>query len=181
MGCGLDLPMTANGVGCVYSGELCVRDVEGGLGGPVPQAAQHNAGEHFAFDADDRGDVRMPFRCGEFFGWIEDRDDAPFVAIAAPGTTADRIDWGRCRGDLLELLVQCRLIVLDLDDQRNIGLGRDLEGFFWQCRASMVTIAPSASPSSASNFCAAGISFDFSGISICASTSAVSVAKALST
>ena len=116
--------MTANGVGCVHRGELCVRDVEGGLGGPVPQAAQNNAGEHFAFDADDRGDVRMPFCCGELFGWIEDRDDAPFVAIAAPGTTADR---GRCRGDLLELLVQCRLIVLDLDDQRNIGLGRDLE------------------------------------------------------
>jgi hypothetical protein len=50
-----------------------------------------------------------------------------------------------------------------------------------QCRASIVTIAPSASPSSVSNFCAAGISFDFSAISICASTSAVSVAKALKT
>ena len=173
--------MTANGFGCAQSGELYIRDVKGGLGGPVPQAIRNDAGEHFAFDANDRGDVPMPFGAGEFFGRIEDRDGAPFVAIAAPGTTADRIDWGRCRGDLLELLVQCRLIVLDLDDQRNIGLGRDLEGFFWQCRASMVTIAPSASPSSVSNFCAAGISFDFSGISICASTSAVSVAKALST
>ena len=106
----------------------------------------------------------MPFCAGEFFGRIEDRDGAPFVAIAAPGTIADRIDRGRCRSDFLALLVQCRLIVLDLDDQRNIGLGRDLEGFFWQCTASIVTIAPSASPSSASNFCAAGISFDFSAI-----------------
>src|SRR5271157_3456654 len=147
MGCGFDLSVTANGVGCVHRGEHCVRDEEGGLGGPVPQATRNDAGEHFAFDANDRGDVRMPF----------------------------------CAGDFLALLVQCRLIVLDLDDQRNIGLGRDLEGFFWQCRASIVTIAPSASPSSASNFCAAGISFDFSAISICASTSAVSVAKALNT
>ena len=55
-------------VSYIHSGELCVRDVEGGLGGPVPQAAQNNAGEHSAFDADDRGDMRMPFCCGEFSG-----------------------------------------------------------------------------------------------------------------
>ena len=72
----------------------------------------------------------MPFRRGEFFAWIEDRGGAPFVAIAAPGTTADRIDRGRCGGDFLDLLVQCWLIVLDLDDQRDIGLAGDLEGFF---------------------------------------------------
>jgi hypothetical protein len=173
--------VAANGVGCNCSGERCVRDVKGGLGGPVPQSARNDAGEHFALDANDRGDVRMPFGRDEFFGRIEDRDGAPFVAVAALGATADRIDRGRRGSDFLALLVQCRLIVLDLDDQRDVGLGRDLEGFFWQCRASMVTIAPSASPSSASNFCAAGISFDFSAISICASTKAVSVAKALST
>ncbi len=69
----------------------------------------------------------MPFCVGEFFGRIEDGDDAPFVAIAALGTTADRFDRGRCRCDFLYLLVQRRLIVLDLDDQRSIGLGRDLE------------------------------------------------------
>jgi hypothetical protein len=97
----------------------------------------------------------MPFRRGEFFGRIEDRDGAPFVAIAALGTIADLIDRGRCGGDFLDLLVLRWLVVFDLDDQRNIGFGRDLEDFFWQCRASMVTIAPSASPSSASNFCAA--------------------------
>src|ERR1035438_553568 len=66
------------------------------FGGPVPQATRNDAGEHFAFDANDRGDVRMPFCAGEFFGRIEDRDGAPFVAIAALGTTADRIDRGRC-------------------------------------------------------------------------------------
>ncbi len=119
--------MAANGIGCVHSGGRCVRDIERGLGGPVPQATRHDAGEHFAFDANDRRDVRMPFCVGEFFGRIEDGDDAPFVAIAALGTTADRFDRGRCRCDFLYLLVQRRLIVLDLDDQRSIGLGRDLE------------------------------------------------------
>src|SRR5712671_2368186 len=53
------------------------------------------------------------------------------------------------------------------------------ECFFWQCIASSVTIWPATS-SSSSSFCTAGISLDFSSISICASTSAVSVAKALS-
>ncbi len=42
-------------------------------------------------------------------------------------------------------------------------------------------MAPPATPSSASSVCAAGISLDFSAMSICASISAVSVAKALST
>jgi hypothetical protein len=137
VGCGFDLPVATNGIGCVHSGECCVRDVERGLGGPVPQATRHDAGEHFAFDANDRGDVRMPFCAGEFFGRIEDGDGAPFVAIAALGTTADRIDRGRCRGDFLDLLVQRRLIVLDLDDQRSIGLRRDLEGFFWVRQAKL--------------------------------------------
>ena len=128
MGCGFDLPVTANGVGCGHSGERCVRDVEGGLGGPVPQATRNDAGEHFAFDANDRGDVRMPFCAGEFFGRIEDRDGAPFVAIAALGTTADSIDRGRCRGDFLDLLVQCRLIVLD-PRLRGAGSGRSAQ--YW--------------------------------------------------
>src|SRR5277367_1337598 len=46
--------------------------------------------------------------------------------------------------------------------------------------ASSVTIWPATS-SSSSSFCTAGISLDFSSITICASTSAVSTAKALST
>ena len=52
---------------------------------------------------------------------------------------------------------------------------------FWQCRASGVTMAPQATPSSASSAWAAGISLAFSAMSTWASTSAVSVAKALST
>src|SRR6266436_1030446 len=54
------------------------------------------------------------------------------------------------------------------------------ECFFWQCIASQVTIWPATS-SSSNSFCTAGISLDFSSISICASTSAVSTANALST
>ena len=84
----------------------------------------------------------MPFGAGEFLGRIEDRDGAPFVAIAAPGATADRIDRGRRRSDFLDLLVQCRLIVLDLDDQRSIGRGRGLEGFFWGAPGEAGAVQP---------------------------------------
>jgi hypothetical protein len=52
--------------------------------------------------------------------------------------------------------------------------------FFWQCRASSVT-RWRARPSPASRACTAGISLDSSAMSMCASTSAVSVASALST
>src|SRR5271165_7439885 len=51
--------------------------------------------------------------------------------------------------------------------------------FFWQCSASSVTIALSATPSAGSKVCAAGISLDFSAMSTWASTRAVSVANAL--
>jgi len=57
--------------------------------------------------------------------------------------------------------VQARLVFLDLDDQCDVGFCRDREMFFWQCNASSVTMAPSATPSSASKVCAAGISLDF--------------------
>jgi hypothetical protein len=48
----------------------------------------------------------MPFCAGAFIGRIEDRDGAPFIAIAALGTTVGRIDRGLGRGDFLDLLVQ---------------------------------------------------------------------------
>src|ERR1700675_3081255 len=60
-----------------------------------------------------------------------------------------------------------------------LRFGGRFECFFWQCIASSVTIWP-ATLSSSSSFCTAGISLDFSSISICASTNAVSAAKALS-
>ena len=44
--------------------------------------------------------------------------------------------------------MQGRLVVLDLDDQRDAGLCGDLEMFFWQCSASSVTMAPAGTPSS---------------------------------
>jgi hypothetical protein len=61
--------------------------------------------------------------------------------------------------------MRARLVVLGLDDPRDVGLCRDFKVFFWQCRASSVTMAPAATPSSASKIWAAGISLDFAAMS----------------
>ena len=139
------------------------------------------AGVDIALDLDDGSDVRMPVGIGQLVGRIEDGDGAAFVAVAALVSAVNRPERRRGGRDLLNLLVQGRLVVLNTDDQDDVGCRRDFEMFFWQCSASRVTMAPSAIPSSANSACAAGISLDFSAMSMCASTSAVSVANALST
>lgn len=145
------------------------------------QAGCGAAGKNITLDADDGGGVGVPIGAVQLTGGIEDGDDAAFVPVAAAVVGVDRGERRCGRRDVLDLLVQGRLVVFDLDDQSNAGCCSDLEKFFWQCSASSVTMAPSAIPSSASSACAAGISLDFSAISTCASTSEVSVAKAPST
>ena len=81
--------------------------------------------------------------------------------------------------DSLDMLHQRGLIVLQLDNHFRLDLRGNLEGFFWQCNASRVTVL-CATLSSPSNCCAAGISLDFSSISICASTRPASVSNACS-
>ena len=134
-----------------------------------------------ALDLDDGGDVRMPVGVGQLVSRVEDSDGAAFVAVAALVVAVDRPERCCGRRDLLDFLMQGRLVVLDPDDQGDVGCCSDLKVFFWQCRASSVTMVSRARPSSANSACAAGISLDFSAMSIWASTSAVSVANALST
>ncbi len=176
-----DFPVRADGLGGAGGGDRRICDVEGRLAGVAQQPGLGVASVDAAFDPDDGGDMGLPVGVGERVGGIEDGDGATLVAVAAFVVAVGRSE--RCRGgrDLLDLLVQGRLVVLDPDDQGDVGFCCNGGMFFWQCRASRVTMAPRATPSSASSVCAAGISLDFSAMSICASTKAVSVANALST
>ena len=73
----------------------------------------------------------LPVGTGQLVGRIKDGDGAAFVS-----------GCGRCRrlvtassgavvgADVLRLLEQGRLVVLDLDDQGEIGVSGDLEVFF---------------------------------------------------
>ena len=72
----------------------------------------------------------MPVGIGEFAGGVEDGDDTAFVAVASAVVTVCGPERRPGGGDLLDPLVQGRLIVLELDDQGDAGLGGDLEGFF---------------------------------------------------
>jgi len=100
---------------------------------------------------------------GDHFGPGAIGSDDEGVAPARPAS--DEACAGR---DAVDVLVEdARQVgVLDLDDQGDVGCGSDLEMFFWQCSASSVTMAPRATPSSASSVCAAGISLDFSAMSM---------------
>ena len=122
--------MRADGLGGAGGGERPVRDVEGGLGGVAQQPGCSAAGEDIALDTDDGGDVGMPVGAGQLVDRIEDGDGAAFVAIAALVAAVGRLERRRGRGDLLNPLVQGRLVVLDLDDQGDVGLCGDLEMFF---------------------------------------------------
>ena len=181
VGGGFDPPVCADGIGGAACGDRRVGDIEGGFGGVAQQPGLAAAGEHLALDADDGGDVGMPVGVGEYVGGIKDGDGAALVAIAPDIVAVGGSERWRGGGEFGDLAQQGGLVVLDLDDQGEVGLRSGLEGFFWQCSASRVTTAPAGTPSSASSAWAAGISLDFSAISTWASTRAVSVANALST
>ena len=160
-----DAPMCADGLGGDGGGERCVGDVEGGVVCQLEQAGFGIAGGDCAFDLNDGGDMGMPVGAGERAGGIEDGDGAGFVTIAAAVAGPEDVVWGARCGDMVDRLLQRRLIVLDLDDEADVARLGDVEGFFWQCRASRVTSVSLAMPSSASSAWAAGISLDFSPIS----------------
>jgi len=72
----------------------------------------------------------MPVGVGQLVCGIEDEDGAAFVAVAALVVTVGEPE--RCCGgrNLLDFLVQSRLVVLDPDDQSDVGCCGDLEVFF---------------------------------------------------
>jgi len=72
----------------------------------------------------------MPVGVGQPVGGIEDGDGATFVAVSAFVPTVGRPERGRGGGDLVAALVQGWLVVLDLDDQCDVGLCGDFEVFF---------------------------------------------------
>jgi hypothetical protein len=74
--------------------------------------------------------VGMPVGIRQLVGGIEYADAAGFVAVAAFVVAVDRPERRRGGGYLLDLPVQARLVVLDLDDQCDVSFCRDLEMFF---------------------------------------------------
>jgi len=88
------------------------------------------AGIDVAFNTDDSGDMWIPVGVGQLVGGIEDGDGAAFVAVAALVVAVDRPERRRGRRDLLDPLAQGGLVVLDPDDQGDVGFCCDGKMFF---------------------------------------------------
>ena len=127
---GLDAPVSADGLCGAVGSEWGIGDVESGLRGAAQQPGCGISGEDEALDPDDSGDVGMPVGVGQPVGRIEDSDSATFVAISALVAAVGRPERRCGCGDLVATLVQGWLVVLDLDDQGDIGLCGNLEMFF---------------------------------------------------
>ena len=121
-----NFPVRADGFGRTGRGNGRVRDVEGGLGGVAQQSGFGVAGVDGSLDLDDGGDVWMPVGIGQRVGGIEDGDGAALIAVAAPIMAVGRPERSRGGRNLSDLPVQGRLVVLDPDDQRDVGCCRDL-------------------------------------------------------
>jgi hypothetical protein len=102
---------------------------EGDLGGMVQQPGPGVAGGHLARDPDDGGDMRMPVAIVQFAGGSEHGDAAAFVAVARFVVAVGGAMRRRGVGNVGDLLVQGRLVVLHLDDQVDADVGGDLEKF----------------------------------------------------
>ena len=61
----------------------------------------------------------------------------PIASSGELNVTAGGLAGGASDFDILQ---QRRLIVLQLDEERRLCLSGGLEGFFWQCMASSVTM-----------------------------------------
>ncbi len=72
----------------------------------------------------------MPVGVGQPVGGVEDGDGSTFVAVSAFVAAVGRPERRRGSSDLVATLVQGWLVVLDLDDQGDVGLCGDFEVFF---------------------------------------------------
>ena len=129
MGGVFDLPVVANGAGSACSGDGGAGEVEGGLGGAAPEAGAGAAGEDVTLDADDGTDERGPLGVGKGTGGIEDSDAALLLPITPAIAAADVGERCGAGAAVLRLLMQGWLVVLELYDQVDPGIGAGFECF----------------------------------------------------
>ena len=127
VGCVLDAPVLADGGGGGFGFDGATGQIERGFGTGFPTSCSGLEVEDRAVHPDDGGPMGLPFRLRDGRLGREDSDGAGFVAIASVFVDASfaRQRLGQ-RADRLDVPIEVRLIVLDLNDQMR---GRGCGGF----------------------------------------------------
>ena len=126
----LDGPVIPDGVREGRSRQQHGRGVEGRFLAGGPGSGRGGADQGTAADAHEGRDEGSPFGVAQRVGWVEDLDETVFLPVA--GAVAAVVGFeGPCRcGEVFEVMLQVRLVFLDLDDEviaRRLG---GLECFF---------------------------------------------------
>ena len=131
MGCVLDRPVLTNRGGGGFGCKEAVGQIERDFEAAFPASRGGLEVKDAALDPDDGGHMRLPFRFRDGGLGFEHSDGSGFVAVAPVPVDArfTRQRLGR-RADSFDLAIECRLIVLDLDNQMGVGRGGGFEGFF---------------------------------------------------
>jgi hypothetical protein len=126
----LDGPVVPDGVREGRSGQHNGRGVKGGFLAGGPGSGGSGADQGAAADAHERRDEGGPFGVAQRAGWVEDLDETVFLPVT--GAVAAVVGFERpCRcGEVFEVMLQVRLVLLDLYDQVIAGRLGDLECFF---------------------------------------------------
>lgn len=129
MGGILDGPVRPDGAGDPGGGDGFVCEIACGVGREVSQAGFGITGMDAPLDPDDGRDASVPIWVRDGVCRVEHGDGAGCFAVV-PGVAADDMTLRhRARAEAVDLAVQGGLIVLDLDDQADIGVSRGLECF----------------------------------------------------
>jgi hypothetical protein len=126
----LDGPVVPDGVREGRSRQHNGRGVEGGFLASRPGSGRGGADQGAAADAHESRDEGGPFGVAQRAGWVEDLDKTVLLPVAGAVTAVVGFEGpGRCR-EVFEVMLQVRLVLLDLYDEiiaRRLG---DLECFF---------------------------------------------------
>jgi len=125
-----DGPVVPDGIREGRSRQHNGRGVEGGFLASRPGSGRGGADQGAAADAYEGCDEGGPFGAAQRAGRVEDLDKPVFLPVAG-AVTAVVAREGLCRcGEVFEVLLQVRLVLLDLDDEVIAGRLGDLECFF---------------------------------------------------
>ena len=126
----LDGPVVPDGVREGCRGQHNGRGVKGGFLASRPSSGRGGADQGAAADAHERRDEGSPFGVAQRAGWVEDLDVTVLLPVTGAGAAV--VGFERpCRcGKVFEVMLQVRLVLLDLYDQVIAGRLGALEGFF---------------------------------------------------